>query len=107
MEKTRYGVSIVNREIMPSEEASPFVIEATEEEIGRLQELFQKLETKDNLSIGFAANLAVELEHNDREAKNTPYYQTLKEIYRFVYVHGVPETKIYIENRSLVSLTSP
>jgi hypothetical protein len=103
MEKKRYQVHIADQEVIPVEDtAKPtFVIEATETELGELRALFDKVDLADNKLLGRAKTPYEPQPEGDQDIKNIPYDNKLKDVYRYVYQLGVPETRAYIEEMQL------
>ncbi|WP_438448658.1 hypothetical protein [Gorillibacterium sp. sgz5001074] len=100
MNKRTYYISVGSGDIVQEKEAAnfEFEIEATEEELNRLEELFEEKEEADNGSAQRAVTPYIEY-HNDGE--NDVYDARLQDIYRLIHKLGTPETKAHIESMSL------
>jgi formiminotetrahydrofolate cyclodeaminase len=93
--KKRYYVSVQSDTVMHNQgdAAYEFEIDATEEEIARLQELFEDKSDDDNRAFLRAHAVAIPY-HIDRE--NDDYDRDLTEIYRMLHKLGTEETKRHI-----------
>ncbi len=97
MEKQTYYVAIGSGEILPIKTATPFdfEIEATEEEVTLLQELFDARTSKD-WGAFIRAHLPYLEYHLDRE--NDGYDEQLRAVYGMIHKLGKPETRQHIES---------
>jgi hypothetical protein len=101
MDKKTYYISIQASSILENQgdAAYEFEVEATEQQISRLQELFDGKEEADNYAFGRSAVPWVEY-HNDRP--NDVYDFYLKEVYGFIHSIGTIETKEHIESMNIL-----
>ncbi|KKB37519.1 hydrolase [Bacillus thermotolerans] len=96
-EKNTYYISIANGEIMRSSTDSPwnFKVEATDEEITALRELFNA-----NYSTEWANFLRAHVPyvqyHYDRE--NDQYDSRMEQVYEMIYQLGDEEAKQYVKD---------
>lgn len=104
MEKKRYYVHPVTREILdyPDPGTFSFEIEATDVELAELRNLMAKLSAQDH-NIFFDALLPYQDE--EANAHNQAYEDQLNTLYQHVYQLGTAETKQ--ELAKLISLNSP
>lgn len=100
MDKKTYYISVGSGDIIRQEDAGnfEFEIQATEEELNELEELFEEKEEAENGSARRALTPYREY-HNDPE--NDAYDATLRDIYRLIHKLGTPETKAHIESMEL------
>lgn len=96
MEKKSFYISVARMEISQVKSASPyeFEIEATDEEIKTLREMFDAGLAADWQSFWRAHVPYLEYHHDQ---PNDEYDQDIAAAYRFIYEHGNPETKQHIE----------
>lgn len=101
MPKKRYYVSVQSDAILENQgdAAYEFEIDADEEEISRLQELFDGKQQADNYAFGRAHIPFLEY-HHDRENDVHDFY--LKEVYGLIHELGTPETKRHIESMGVL-----
>lgn len=100
MSKEHYYVSVVSRTIEKQRpEAEYMEIEATPEELDRLEQLFVREEADDQIS---HLKAPIPYKSNDREQTAVDYSDDMRDIYTFLYQIGTPETKRYIEETNLL-----
>lgn len=105
MDKKTYYVSMQGNTIMENQGDSSyeFEIEATEEDIRQIQELFdEKLDAED--SSFFRAITPAIPHHIDDESSAMDYW--LLEAYRKLHELGTPETRAHIESMNILQLNS-
>jgi hypothetical protein len=104
MNKMIYWVSVGKHEIVPKGEGAnyEFEIEASDDELDQLRELFDEADHVDNSLLSRAATPYEAFEEVDQDAKNLPYDMQLKEIYRIIYNLGLPETKAHIMRMGII-----
>jgi len=100
--KSRYYVSVQNRKILQnrSDDTYEFEIEATRDEVDRLQEMFNDLADADDASF-FRAHAPAIQYHEDRP--NDVYDAVLRDIYRTIRRLGTEETRKRIEGMEIAS----
>lgn len=100
--KKTYYISIANGEIMQSSTDSSwnFRIEATNEEIIRLRELFDQNYSTEWQNF-FRAHVPYVQYHYDRE--NDAYDETLQKVYQLIYQLGDEEAKKHIMEMGILS----
>lgn len=100
-EKRTYYVAVGSGDILPVQTATPydFEIEATEEEVILLQELFDNKYSSD-WSTFIRAHLPYMQYHLDRE--NDSFDESLLAIYGMLHKLGKPETKQHIEDMGIL-----
>lgn len=100
MEKKTYYVSVGSGDILRQEEAAnfEFEIQATEDDLNKLEELFEEKEEAETGSMRRSVTPYYEY-HNDGE--NDAYDASLKQIYRLIHQLGTPETRAHIESMNL------
>jgi len=98
MNKMTYWVSVGNHEIVPQSAGKnyEFEIEATEEDLDQLRELFDEADQIDISLISRAKTPYEVFTRVGQKVKNSPYDIRLQEIYRIIYDLGSPETKAFI-----------
>lgn len=101
MEKKTYYISVGSREISQMKTASPFEleIEATEDEIRRLREIFDEMYSADWMGF-FRAHVPYVQYHFDKE--NDMIDQDLIKVYQMLYDLGKQETKQHIESMGIL-----
>ena len=105
MEKRSYYVSVGTHQVVPKSEDSnyEFEVEATEEEIEQLKELFDQEDKADNMLLGRAKTPYEAFPRNvNQEVYNTPYDERLLEIYKLIYNLGAPATRDHIARMEVV-----
>lgn len=102
MNKNTYYISVGSKEISKLKEASPyeFEIEATDDEIEQLRDLFNQANTSDWKSF-FRAHAPYIQYHFDRE--NDQYDENIYHAYELIYKLGDEETKRHIERMGILS----
>ncbi|WP_458412149.1 hydrolase [Schinkia sp. CFF1] len=102
MEKSTYYISVGSREISKIKTASPFEleIEATENEIRTLREIFDEMYSADWMGF-FRAHVPYVQYHYDRP--NDQIDQNLTNVYQMLYELGKPETKQHIETMGILN----
>lgn len=100
MDKKTYYVSVGSGDIIRQEDAANFEFEihATEEELNKLEELFEEKEEADNGSARRAITPYYEYHH---DGENDAYDASLREIYKLIHKLGSAETKAHIESMNL------
>lgn len=101
MDKNKYYVSVQAGTIMANQgdAAYEFEIEATPEEIVKLQELFEDQYYIENDN--FLRTHAAGVPYN-YDASNDAYDMGLHDIYSLIYELGTPETKKHIESMQIL-----
>lgn len=102
MDKKTYYISVQAGSILENkgDAVFEFEIQATEEEISRLQELFDGKEEADNYAYGRSYVPWMEY-HNDRP--NDVYDFYLKEVYGLIHSLGTSDTKRHIESMNVLN----
>jgi hypothetical protein len=100
MDKKRYYVAVGPGEVMENQgDASyEFEIEATEEDIDRLQELFEEKDNADQSSYVHSHLPFV----NTYEGPNKDHDYYLREVYRLLHELGTAQTKEHIEQMKVL-----
>jgi hypothetical protein len=100
LDKKTYYVSVGSGDIVREEGSAnfEFEIQATDEELNELEELFEEKEEADNGSARRALTPYYEY-HNDGE--NDAYDTSLGAIYKLIHKLGTTETKNHIESMNL------
>lgn len=100
--KNTYYIYIANGQISRDRESSPwnFKIEATDEEITQLRELFDQ-NYKTEVENFYRAHVPFIQYHYDRE--NDAYDETIQRIYGMIYQLGDEEAKNHIESMGILS----
>ncbi|WP_168118656.1 hypothetical protein [Paenibacillus sp. HB172176] len=100
MDKRRYYVSVQAKDIMyqQGDAAYEFEIDATQEDIDKLQELFLEMDKFDNQS-ALRGHLPGIPYHHDLENDGYDYY--LNEAYRLIGELGTAETREHIATMNL------
>jgi hypothetical protein len=98
MDKNIYWVSVANHEIVPRGDGAnhEFEIEASDEELDELRELFDEADQIDNSLAKRAVTPFEVYTPMGQEVKTLPYDKQLREIYSAIYMLGLPETKNHI-----------
>ncbi|MFC0211140.1 hypothetical protein ACFFK0_01540 [Paenibacillus chartarius] len=100
MEKKTFYVTVEHGTILADREADgfEFEIEATEEELDRLQQLFEDTSAAEEATAarGMFAPVNVEAYNND-------YDDHLVQVYRMLHKLGTPETKRHIESMNILN----
>jgi len=102
LEKKTYYISVGAGEILEPEDVTgnfEFEISATEEEVDKLQELFEDKEI-DEEDTAVRALTPYREYHNDPE--NDAYDWTLVEIYKMLHELGTPDTRKHIETMNIL-----
>ncbi|WP_409345818.1 hypothetical protein [Paenibacillus sp. MBLB4367] len=102
MDKTTYYVSVGSGQILQDESAAAFEfeIQATDDELNKLQELFE--ETAEAEISTARRGVTPYLEYSfDKE--NDLYDYNLREIYRMLHDLGTPETREHIESMHVLN----
>jgi len=104
MDRNIYWVSVANHEIVPRGAGNnhEFEIEASEEELDQLRELFDEADQIDNGLMKRAGTPYEVFTPSGQEVKTLPYDQQLKEIYSAIYKLGLPETKHHIMGMNIL-----
>ena len=105
MDRNIYWVSVANHEIIPRGEGNnhEFEIEASEEELDELRELFDEAEQIDSGLILKRASSPFEVfTPTSQEVKTLPYDKHLREIYSIIYNLGLPETRNHIMGMNIL-----
>ncbi|SEB74962.1 hypothetical protein [Paenibacillus sp. GP183] len=102
MEKKKYYIAVGPGEVMENQgDASfEFEIEATEEDIDRLQELFEEADNSDQR--GYARSFIPLKDYYFNES-NQDYDYYLHEVYRMLYDLGTEQTKQHIEKMNILN----
>ncbi|MEK8128795.1 hypothetical protein WMW72_12850 [Paenibacillus filicis] len=102
MEKKKYYVSVQSRTIMQNQgdAAYELEIEATDEQVLQLQELFEEEEDFDIDSFIRVHSPSVPYHHDEA---NDGYDIVLTEIYRTLHHLGTEETKQHIESMQILN----
>ncbi|MGO4540336.1 hypothetical protein [Paenibacillus sp. 2TAB19] len=100
-ERTTYYVSVQAGQILADPEAAAYelVIQANDEEIGKLHELFKELAAADNGGVRTMA--ANPYQADSDEQNNSDYDYWLKQVYKQLYDCGTDTTKNHIESMHL------
>ncbi|MBU7320664.1 hypothetical protein [Paenibacillus oleatilyticus] len=97
MEKKTYYIAVGSGEILEPEDVTgnfEFEIQATEEEVDKLQEIFEELAMNEE-DTAVRAMIPYREYHADKE--NDAYDWNLTEIYRMLHELGTPDTRKHIE----------
>lgn len=100
-QKKTYYVSVQADTVLPDKDAAAFEleIEATEDEVNRLQEMFEiKMDSAESTFI--KAHLLTIPYHYDVE--NDRYDEALAQIYRYLHELGTPETRQHIDRMGIM-----
>ncbi|MCZ8517982.1 MULTISPECIES: hypothetical protein [Paenibacillus] len=107
MDKKTFYITVGSGEILePSNTIGnfDFEIEATEEEIDQLTDLFEDQELAGE-DTAIRAHIPYRLYHNDKE--NDAYDANLQEIYRMLHKLGTQETRQHIESMNILGEQAP
>jgi hypothetical protein len=99
-ERKTYYVAVGAGEILEHREAAAFEFEirANEEELNKLQEMFEQLSSTDEESmIRFHSPVTV-----SEQERTAMYDSQIHEIYKFLYQLGTEETKRHIESTNIL-----
>ncbi|TLS39035.1 hypothetical protein [Pseudalkalibacillus caeni] len=101
MDKKRYYIAVGSGEILEDKTASSFEfeIEATEEDIIRLRELFDEADRDSRFSL-YRAHVPGIGYHEDKN--NDDYDRHIKEVYGMLHELGTPETKSHIDSMDIL-----
>ncbi|WP_102345208.1 hydrolase [Bacillus sp. Marseille-P3661] len=101
MEKKTYYIAVGSREISQFQGGSPYEleIEATDEEVRQLRELFDEIYAADWMSF-WRAHVPYVQYHHDKE--NELIDNDLKKVYQKLHDLGKPETKEHIESMGIL-----
>jgi hypothetical protein len=103
--KMIYWVSVGNHEIVPQGEGNnhQFEIEANEQDLDQLRELFDEADQIDNgLLLNRASTPFEVFSSAGQEVKTLPYDRQLIKIYRTIYNLGLPKTKEHIRGMNIL-----
>ncbi|WP_010275097.1 hypothetical protein [Paenibacillus senegalensis] len=113
MGKRSYWVSVSNYEIITApQDSSELEIEATKEEVTRLQQMFDQIDHEDKQVTVTRSKTPYErfdtLPHDeDQDKRNEPLDQSLVDIYRMIYDLGTERTRKHIEDMELLEKVDP
>jgi hypothetical protein len=101
-----YYVSVGAGQVLEDKEAAPFEFEirANEEELSRLQQLFEDLSSADEAA---AFHFPRQLTTQSLDDMNENYQHHLQEIYKLLYQLGTEETKRHIESIHILPEDQP
>jgi rubrerythrin len=101
MDKKTYYVTVQYGEIMedPTAFNYDFVINASEEELDQLQELFENTADAELATYTHSYALSLSTYYNE---ENTTYDNSLREIYKKLHELGTTETKEHIEKMNII-----
>lgn len=96
-----FYVSVQAGQILEDQQAAPYELEiyATEEEVGRLRELFEEFSTMDEAAAFHFSRTFLETDHDATLNRATD--ELVNEIYRQIYNCGTEGTKRHIESMGL------
>jgi transcriptional/translational regulatory protein YebC/TACO1 len=100
MDKKTYYISVGSGDIVRQDDITDFEfeIQANEEELNELEELFEEKEEAE--ADGFRRAVTPYKEyHHDEE--NDAYDSALRDIYKLIHKLGTPETKAHIDSMQL------
>jgi rubrerythrin len=102
MARKTYYVTVQYGEIMddPTAFNYDFVIEANEEELDQLEELFEDASTAEQETIFHTIPLSTSTYYNN---ENDTYDLGLREVYRKLHELGTPETKQHLEKMNILN----
>ncbi|MCA0972839.1 hydrolase [Halobacillus litoralis] len=103
MNKNKYYVNIGTREISINKDGNndEFIVNATEDEIITLRELFDEIEMADNRSF-WRAHVPFKPYHQDDD--NDDFDASMKEAFQKIYDWGEEETKAQITQMNVLDL---
>jgi hypothetical protein len=101
VEKKKYYITVGTQEISQIKPESPyeFEIEATDEEVRQLREIFDEAYAADFMSF-FRAHVPYVQYHEDKP--NDIYDNDLLQAYRLIHEFGTSETKEHIESMNIL-----
>lgn len=101
MEKRKYYVGVASGQITQQPETTQweYEIEASDEEISRLRDLFDRA-NRQNFDVAYVAFHPIEGPKEEHDFKN--YDHTLQEIYRMIYELGNEEAREHIVQNNLI-----
>ncbi|ARI76731.1 hydrolase [Halobacillus mangrovi] len=101
MEKNKYYINIGTREISVNHDANndDFIVEATEDEILALREVFDEIENADNRSF-YRAHIPAKPYHQDED--NDDYDYGMRVAFRKIYELGDEMTKKHITEMGIL-----
>ncbi|WP_426452398.1 hypothetical protein ACP26L_10090 [Paenibacillus sp. S-38] len=102
MDKKTYYIAVGSGEILEPADSTgnfEFEIQATDEEIDQLAELFEDQDDAEG-DTAVRAVIPYRLYHKDKE--NDVYDANLEEIYRMLHKLGTPETRSHIESMNIL-----
>jgi hypothetical protein len=111
VEKQRYYVYMATNEILPQPGDSDryFEIDATDEEMAGLQDLFDRMDDEEQHSLVRASTPYERfdtLQSGDQDERNEPFDRRMRDIYWKIYDLGTPETRSQIEEMGILKLQS-
>lgn len=97
MEKKTYYISVGSGDIVREKDVTnfEFEIQATEEELNELEELFEE---KEEAELGSARRAVTPYYEYHNDGENDAYDASLKDIYKMIHKLGTPETRSHIES---------
>jgi len=100
-DKRTYYVSVGAGQVLEDKEAAAYELEirATEEEAGRLRELFGELSSADEAAM---FHFPRQLTTKSLDEMNRQYDRKLQEIYQWIHRLGTEETKRHIESMRIL-----
>ncbi|GIP33964.1 hypothetical protein [Paenibacillus sp. J2TS4] len=100
MEKKTYYVAVSHGEILPEPPFNyEFVIQATDDELDKLQELF---EDTSEAATSTAARATIPFREYSHDKENDWYDTNLQQIYQALHYLGTPETRKHIESMNVL-----
>lgn len=101
MEKKTYYVAVAPGEILQDQKALnyEFVIQATDDELDKLQELFEDTSASE---ISTAARAVIPFREYSHDKENEWYDANLQQIYQMLHQLGTPETRKHIESMNIL-----
>lgn len=101
MEKRKYYVGVASGQITQQPESThwEYEIEASDEEIARLRDLFENA-NRQNMGVAYVALHPVEGRKEERDFR--AYSQTLQEVYRMIYELGNDEAREHIVQNKII-----
>ncbi|SCW32899.1 hypothetical protein SAMN04487970_100329 [Paenibacillus tianmuensis] len=97
MEKKTYYIAVGSGEMQEPEEATgnfEFEIQATEEEVDKLQDMFEELAMNEEDT---AVRATIQYREYRSDKENDAHDGNLTEIYRMLHELGTPDTRKHIE----------
>jgi hypothetical protein len=100
--RKRFYVSVQAGQILADPEAASYelAINANDEEVARLRELFEELSSMDEAEVWHFARMPYETNHD--ESLNGSSDEIINRIYRLLYECGTHETKRQIETMEIL-----